>query len=242
VGIWAEAAGEGNRPIRAFGNEDHYNGLLGAAAILLGLIDRERGGEGVAIEAPQLHSSVFATSHVVRRDGAVVPTLPGLDHGQYGRSAYDRIYLCASGWIAVYCETADHEAALRAALGLDGAGSADAAVIGERLAARKADEWRPVLDDRGVPCEVVREESWEPMVFDDPALEAAGIVTSVEHPSWGPIGSLALLFHLSGTPGVVRGRAPLIGEHSREVLAELGYSASTIEEWIRDGVVREEHV
>ena len=69
VGQFVIGAGEGNRPRATFGNEDYYNGLLGACACLLGLVHRERTGVGQVVECPQLHSSAFTTSEYYKRAG-----------------------------------------------------------------------------------------------------------------------------------------------------------------------------
>jgi crotonobetainyl-CoA:carnitine CoA-transferase CaiB-like acyl-CoA transferase len=67
-------------------------------------------------------------------------------------------------------------------------------------------------------------------------------VESIEHPLWGPVRSIANLFHLSETPGRATHRAPLIGEQSTDVLRELGFSDAEITGWLRDGIVRQVRV
>jgi crotonobetainyl-CoA:carnitine CoA-transferase CaiB-like acyl-CoA transferase len=73
--------------------------------------------------------------------------------------------------------------------------------------------------------------------LDDPHLKASDILTQIDFPGIGaaPIASTPVKLH--GTPGTVRRRAPLLGEHSDEILGELGYSPADIEEMRRLGVV-----
>jgi crotonobetainyl-CoA:carnitine CoA-transferase CaiB-like acyl-CoA transferase len=63
------------------------------------------------------------------------------------------------------------------------------------------------------------------------------MVTSVDHPTIGPLKTLGLPVKFSATPGSVNQAAPLLGQHSREVLREHGFQEGDIEELIRQGVV-----
>ena len=64
--------------------------------------------------------------------------------------------------------------------------------------------------------------------FDDPTLVAAGLVADYEHPTYGRFRQYGHLVHLSDTPGRIGGPPPLLGEHSAQVLAELGFTAEQI--------------
>ncbi|MCG8323331.1 MAG: CoA transferase, partial [Cytophagales bacterium] len=57
----------------------------------------------------------------------------------------------------------------------------------------------------------------------DPQARAREMVVAVEHSKLGPVETLGLPIKLSETPGGVRRGAPVLGEHTREVLAEYGY-------------------
>jgi CoA:oxalate CoA-transferase len=62
-------------------------------------------------------------------------------------------------------------------------------------------------------------------------------VMDVQHPGYGVVRMLGFPIKLSETPCRVRRSAPGLGEHSDEILAELGYAASEREVWRRDGVI-----
>lgn len=62
-------------------------------------------------------------------------------------------------------------------------------------------------------------------------------VTSVEHPTLGDIPQLQPAITLSDTPGGIAAPPPLLGQHSLEVLTELGYSEAEIDQMLADGVV-----
>ena len=239
VGIHSEASGEGNPPMQTFGNEDYYNGQLNAIGILLALLHKARTGEGQYVECAQLSSSVFVTSHWYRAGGERRSVLPRLDHDQYGWTPYARIYQCLEGYVCVYCtEPAQQEALRRTVLGAPDAASEE---IGEQLAyeffGRPADAWVETLRAAGVPCTVVTEGSWLLDFLVDDAAIAAGRATRFDHRTHGPVSTIGRIVQLAGYPPREPVRAPRLGEHSREILAELGVGAGAADGLEAAGVV-----
>jgi crotonobetainyl-CoA:carnitine CoA-transferase CaiB-like acyl-CoA transferase len=74
-------------------------------------------------------------------------------------------------------------------------------------------------------------------VFADPQVVDQQAVVTVEHPGHGPVSMLGSALHVDGTPLPVRRPAPELGEHTAEVLAELGYSTSEFDQLGERGVV-----
>jgi crotonobetainyl-CoA:carnitine CoA-transferase CaiB-like acyl-CoA transferase len=75
-------------------------------------------------------------------------------------------------------------------------------------------------------------------IFADPHFRQRDMIVDVEHPGCdGPVQIAGVPIKLSDTPGAVRRRAPLIGEHTDEVLRGLGVEAAQIEQLKRDRVV-----
>src|ERR1700733_734891 len=94
--------------------------------------------------------------------------------------------------------------------------------------------WIRVLNEAGVPCSPVMHLD---QVFADPqAIDQQAVVT-VEHPGHGPVSMLGSALHVDGAPLPVRRPAPELGEHTAEVLAELGFSTGEIAQWRERGVV-----
>jgi crotonobetainyl-CoA:carnitine CoA-transferase CaiB-like acyl-CoA transferase len=107
-------------------------------------------------------------------------------------------------------------------------------LLSERLRTRATADWLSRLDRAGVPAGPVLS------ILDmqrDPQALARGMIIEAEHSRLGPVKTLGLPIRFSSTPGGVRRGAPRLGEHSREVLAELGYDTRAIERLLEDGAV-----
>ncbi|SDF03254.1 CaiB/BaiF CoA transferase family protein [Limimaricola pyoseonensis] len=74
-------------------------------------------------------------------------------------------------------------------------------------------------------------------VADDPQVRHMGMITSYTHPTAGEVKCVAPAVKFSDTPASIRRHAPLVGEHSREILAELGYDAAQLDQLAQKGVV-----
>lgn len=107
-------------------------------------------------------------------------------------------------------------------------------IIQEILLERSAEEWLQVLDDGGVPCApVLRRRD----MMNHPQVEASEIIVEHEHPNAGRLRQARPAARFEGTPVGIRQGAPLLGEHTREILAEAGYGESDIERMIAQRVV-----
>ena len=71
-----------------------------------------------------------------------------------------------------------------------------------------------------------------------PQTLARGMVVEVEHSKLGPVQTVGFPVKFSETPVSIDRGAPLLGEHTTEVLAELGYAEDKIDALIRSGAVR----
>ena len=87
------------------------------------------------------------------------------------------------------------------------------------LAARTTDEWVEALLEAGVPVGPIHDYK---QVFEDPHTRAREMEVEVDHPVEGKVPALGIPVKLSDTPGSVRRPAPLLGEHTEEVLREAG--------------------
>ena len=94
-----------------------------------------------------------------------------------------------------------------------------------RLRERAAHDWFETLDHAGVACEISNEHFAEDF-FDDPAMRALGRTVVYDHPEVGRFEHAVLAIDFSDTPGIVWGPPPLVGQHSREILTEFGFTTA----------------
>jgi len=102
------------------------------------------------------------------------------------------------------------------------------------LATRSRDEWIAAFDAAGVPVGPVHSLG---EALTHPQTLARGMVVDLVHPRAGPTRALGSPLHFSATPTRIDRPAPLLGEHTREVLAEYGYSDAEIDAFIAERVV-----
>lgn len=247
TGLLYEGGGEGNTPNRSvFGNEDYNNGFLGAAAVLMGLENRARRGGGAEyMECPQLHSSLWTTSeHFLGPDMKPVYGLR-LDKEQQGFDALDRIYRTSEGWVCIACRSDRRFAALAQAIGQPSLASDprfagprqrsdnDAAirsVLEPWFAARTSEEAFAALDAAGAAAEIVCETPWiDDALWMDWPLATGRVIENFDS-MYGHVREIALFNSLRKTPGKASGSAPRLGEHTRQLLGEIGYSDGEIDD------------
>lgn len=108
------------------------------------------------------------------------------------------------------------------------------AIVGGKLARETTDYWVALLNNAGVPCGPVHSVA---SVFEDPQILAQDMVMDVEHPGHGVVRMLGFPIKLSETPCRVRRSAPALGEHSDEILTELGFTPTDRRIWRDKGVI-----
>ncbi len=74
-------------------------------------------------------------------------------------------------------------------------------------------------------------------MFFEPQMVENEMIVPLEHPEVGPTRVIGVPVRLSDTPGAIRAPAPLLGQHTDEVLASLGYSPADVEALRAEGVI-----
>jgi crotonobetainyl-CoA:carnitine CoA-transferase CaiB-like acyl-CoA transferase len=95
-------------------------------------------------------------------------------------------------------------------------------------------EWQTLLLTKGVPCGAVK--GWSEF-FDDEQVKAMGMNQLINHPVIGPAYVTGVPINFDKTPGKIQRGAPILGEHTREVLREIGYDDEKIADLIEAGVI-----
>jgi crotonobetainyl-CoA:carnitine CoA-transferase CaiB-like acyl-CoA transferase len=223
---------------------DVLAGLNAATAILAALHRRTTTGEGDAIEVPLLDSA-FAALVNVAQNALVTSEEPRRYGNEHPSIVPYRPFNTADGWIAVAAAndglyrrlcaaldrtdlTADERYATNAARVQNR--EALAAELEPVFASRTADEWLEVLLAAGVPVGKIRG-------VEDALRAAGGATATVRHPTAGALELVAPPFSLLHSATRPPAPPPLFGQHTAEVLAELGVSEERRVQLERRGVI-----
>ena len=235
------------------GNSDGFSALGAGTALALGLFARKRGGPGQSMLTTMLNTVAHAISEdMVEYEGR--GPAASADEEMFGLNARYRLYETADGWVFLAAPMPRDWEPLAAALAPYGdlAGderfateddrtsndSALADALGAIFRSRPAAEWEAELTARDVACVVAANGSPDGLIMDgDDALgRTMDIVVDLEHPVIGAYPRLTPLAKLSRSGGLT-GAAPLLGQHTNAVLAEIGYSAEQIDDLRARGVI-----
>jgi len=107
-------------------------------------------------------------------------------------------------------------------------------MLRERFRTRPTEEWLRLLEAAKIPCAPINTID---KVFEHPQAKAREMVVEVPHPTAGTVKLVGLPYKLSETPVGIYRHPPLLGEHTEEVLGELGYSSEEIAALREKGVI-----
>ncbi len=228
-------------------------GFLAAIALVQALYHRDRTGEGQLVETSLIYAHLLnASSAWVSSDTDRVADRPMLDAELLGVSARYRLYETADGWLCLAAQTQAQWRALSDALDRPDLrdnpefDSSDARrrmdrdlteILASEFLRRPTDEWTQRLAKAEVPCESAPYTRIAEL-FEDQELLDKGWLTSFEHPTVGRTTVAGRLLDFSLTPSAVPKVPPLVGQHTNDILRELGYTAAEIDRLEAEGVVR----
>jgi len=254
-GIWSISGEPGEPPARiGAGMADQVGGGMLAYGIMVALFARERTGLGQEVNSSLLGSQAWLGSVVLQHylfTGQAVPrAISRVARKEAGNPLWS-VYECQDGkWICLAMLGADpYWPDFCQVMGIEhlekdpkfenqlvrAQNSAELiAILDERFASKTREEWMKRLNER--------ELIWAPVndyadVAADPQMVANDYIVDFEHPSHGQVKLVGIPVKLSKTPGQVRMPAPEFGQHTEEVLIEIGgYS------WEDIGVLRDKEV
>jgi len=226
---------------------DYGAAMLSAFGCVLALRARERLGRGQLCETSLLQSAMaFQAGEFIFFDGR-----PDMENGQpesRGRSALCRAYQCRDrAWLFVHAAEPAHWEGLRRVckLAADPAFAAAArepedGPLAQAVAAAFAGVDRAqalaALNAAGVPALSTHRTA---DLFDDPQVNANELLAELHHSQWGGVVQTGTLAKFSATPGKAEHAAPLLGEHTDEILARhLGYDRERTADLHRRGIVK----
>jgi crotonobetainyl-CoA:carnitine CoA-transferase CaiB-like acyl-CoA transferase len=223
---------------------DYQASMLLLAGINAALYHRERTGEGQLVETSLLQGVMSVQSHFYAQP------LECDEEGPLGIYPY-RMFDAKEGKIFVAAGTDKFWRLLCEALGMpELAADARYATNPKRVAAgpeisarleplffeRTALEWEALLVERGVPCAAVRSPQ---QFFTDPQVTAMDMNPVVQHSGFGAMRVSGVPVHFERTPGRIQRAPPRLGEHTVDVLGEVGYTPAEIDDLLRRRVARD---
>ncbi len=225
---------------------DKLTGITAAQAVTSALLARERTGQGQHVRLSML-DSIIAFMWSSDMGGQ---TFVGKEVSvQRAATFIDLIYETHDGYISVavmsntqwegLCHAVGHPEwlddprfetpALR-----DRNADARLELTQSALVDKTTSEWLQILEDANVPCAPVLKRN---EMIDHPQVQASGIIIETEHPHAGRLRQARPAARFEGTPTEIRHHAPHHGEHTRELLQEIGFDSDEIETLEDKGVI-----
>jgi crotonobetainyl-CoA:carnitine CoA-transferase CaiB-like acyl-CoA transferase len=227
---------------------DMVAGMFAAYAIVAALFARERTGAGQVIDATMIGGQVALLSRQAARffaDG----TVPRPEGNAHASIVPYQTFRASDGFVNVCAGNNALFERLCHALELDDLPEDPRFADNPGRVANRT-QLIPLLETRIAQlqkADVVRRlrEANVPVgpinaldeVFADPVVRHLGLIAEVDHPTLGRVRAPGIPVRLDATPAAVRRHPPLLGEHTDDVLRELGYDESEISALRRDGAV-----
>jgi crotonobetainyl-CoA:carnitine CoA-transferase CaiB-like acyl-CoA transferase len=214
---------------------DYTGGLLGAISVLQALRVRAHTGAGAELNVPLLNAGIFLLSELVQRPDGSFAGAPLLNREQTGFHPLEQIYQTADGWIAIAGRDAKSATALVTALELSASlrddssawGASEARSLASAIRARDTRSLLDLLERAGVWAEECSRDAPH-RTLNDPRLIEAGTVHVSQHGQFGTVREIGQLFRFSRSASGSHGHTAQPGEHTRSVLAELGYDGEAV--------------
>jgi CoA:oxalate CoA-transferase len=251
-GLMSITGPEGGPPVRVGSSVgDIFSGHQCAIGILAALWHRERTGRGQVVDMAMVDGLVYVLENAIVRYTAsgTVPQPLGTRHPTI---APFQAFETSDGWVVIalgndalwqrFCQAIErpdlaedprfqtvdlrsqHHGALQE-------------LLQEITRQRTTSEWVTLLQAHRLPTSPIHTVA---EVVQDPNIRYRDMVVEIDQPGAGPVRIAGSPFHLSETPGRVDRPAPLLGQHTREILDQvLGYAEDRIERLVADGVVRQ---
>jgi crotonobetainyl-CoA:carnitine CoA-transferase CaiB-like acyl-CoA transferase len=243
-------SGDGTVPTRANAPYvDFSSALLATVGVMAALMDRQKTGKGQKVETALLRTAINITnSHLIEQAMLGLGRMATLNRG-FTAGPSDT-FKCKDGWIYAmtigqplfvrWCRLMGNEdlasdPRFKDDLARGDNGEALSAMMQKWCDQRTVSEALETLEANRIPAGAVYTPQ---QTLDDKHVNEAGFFHSMEYPGAAkPIPVLQEPVKLSRTPLTIRRRAPKLGEHTDEILAELGYAPEAIEKLRAERVV-----
>ena len=217
-------------------------GIFSAVGVMIALYNREKTGKGQLVDVSMLDCQVAILENAIARylDSGVAPKPIGNRHASI--TPFQALKT-SDGWVIIavgndtlwkkFCdliERPDLKADER--FTTNPLRTANVEVLSEELTktfeTKTMDEWLHILKEGGIPVGPINDVA---RVVRDPAIIEREMIVTTQHPVAGEVKMAGVPIKLSDTPGEVAGPAPVLGQHTREVLKQyLGYDDAKLDQ------------
>jgi crotonobetainyl-CoA:carnitine CoA-transferase CaiB-like acyl-CoA transferase len=219
------------------GMGDEQGGLISAWAVTAALYAREKTGKGQLVDTSLMGALIALNGVNFSAPGVLGKEFPRLKRSEAGNPIYNH-YQCKDGkWVVIaHLQPDRYWPKVCRAMGLEELENDPrfstiearhdhckeiVAILDERFATKNRDEWMDIFKEAGIIYTPVQSPS---EVFKDKQAQANSYVIDVDHPVWGPIQMIGFPWEFHDTPASVQREAPELGQHTEEILLELGYT------------------
>ena len=251
AGLMSITGEPGGPPVKTGNSVADINaGILAVVGILAAYAHKQRTGEGQVVETSLMEAALQQTYWHAAMHFATGES-PGPTGSAHILTAPYQAFRASDGWINIgganqanwerICDVLGHpewreDTRFRTnrdrMLNLDALASAMSDVV----ATRTKTEWIEAFDRAGVPAGPVHTIG---EALAHPQTLARGMVVDLVHAQAGPTKTIGCPVHFSATPASVTRPAPMLGEHTREVLRDYDYSDADIDGLVEQGVIGE---
>ncbi len=240
----------GNFARASFSPVDLGTGSFALSGILAALLERSQTGQGQYLDVSLLDTSLGLMSYMAQnywRTGKV-PRRMGTGHPamcpyQAFRAADGDLMLgvgndaqwqrfCAVAGLQAYVDAPEFATNADRVRNFD----ATVALVQSRIETRTVAQWLDTLKPAGIACSAIHTLD---QALAHPQVAARELIVTTRHPVLGEVQNVGLPVRFGRQPRQAALPAPLLGEHSREILAGLGYAEAEIEAMLAEGSVQE---
>jgi len=250
VGLMSVTGEVGGPPLKPGNSVGDINaGILGAMGVMGAYIHRLKTGEGQFVESSIFEASLqqmywFAAMYFATGES------PGPNGSAHPLAAPYQAFKASDKWITIGGANQSNWESIAVVLGhpewkadprfasndkRKANEAALVALISAVLVENTSDYWIDKLESAGVPAGPINNVA---EALRHPQTLARDMLVELEHPLAGPMRALGFPIKFSRSPAAITRPAPLLGEHSREILSEFGYSAASIDALIEQKIVR----
>jgi crotonobetainyl-CoA:carnitine CoA-transferase CaiB-like acyl-CoA transferase len=219
------------------GMGDEQGGLICAWAVTTALYVREKTGKGQLVDTSLMGSLIALHGVNFSAPGVLGKEFPRFIRAEAGNPIYNHYKCKDDKWIviahlqpdrywpnvckAMGLEKLEHDPKFSTIEARHDNGKELVSILDKKFATKTRDEWMKIFKKENVIHTPVQSAS---EVFEDPQALANEYIVRVEHPVWGKIKMLGFPWTFHETPASVRREAPELGQHTEEILQELGYT------------------